>query len=747
MPASSSRLDSTPIGVARVLGRIPGVAFALLRQPRSEIRNTLGVGIRNRFLAKKTVQIVLPSLLFLQPLLAGEPVRFPKDAGVLDITAAPYNAIANDGKDDTAAIQKAIADASGKNRIVYLPDGTYDLRQKLRWKDTGGGISKRTILQGESQQGAVLLFDNPQVKDGDVIRTGGGAAQNFRNSLRDFTLRIAPGNSPKLNGIRFVANNQGTMRNVTIESLDGKGDRGLNLWDAENGPLLVSGVRVVGFDYGIVCGNQTASQTLEDIRLEDQRLVGIEITNQSVFIRGLSSRSQAVVVKTVKNSSANVTLVDALLEGCGAAEQLPAIFSDKNGYFRNITATGYERTIKHDDKGRGNTAGVTGNYAGEFLSHGPAVSAFKEHAGHGLGLELRHPPEIPWGDLEKWAGPHQFGGIPDDKKDDTTALQAAFDSGAQTVYLPNGTWRIDGEVKLAGKASRLIGCEATIEGKGSISIGDGDAAAVKVERIQFAYGGDVQLVQDTARTVVLEALTDVHYVAGKNAGDLYLDDVVGTPFHFKKQRVWARQLNQENDVDKETHHPAKVLNEGGDLWVLGLKTERAGIAVKTIDRGRTEMLGAFLLGTGKEKGAAFSTVDSSASFAGMALLAFDGSNYPVFASEKRDGKSLELPLKNSAPVLYCAFEGSTGKFVPDESDTEIVPDEIGLDTFKLPESEGGKQRIVGAVGSVGLQVSVSEGKLEIKSAPGSTGKETVVIQTTDGKGRFARHVLRVKRGK
>jgi len=106
-------------------------------------------------------------------------VRFPKDAGVLDITAAPYNAIANDGKDDTAAIQKAIADASGKNRIVYLPDGTYDLRQKLRWKDTGGVISKRTILQGESQQGAVLLFDNPEVKDGEVIRTGSGAAQNF----------------------------------------------------------------------------------------------------------------------------------------------------------------------------------------------------------------------------------------------------------------------------------------------------------------------------------------------------------------------------------------------------------------------------------------------------------------------------------------------------------------------------------------------------------------------------------------
>jgi len=64
--------------------------------------------------------MVLPSLLFLQPLLAGEPVRFPKDACVLDITAAPYNAIANNGKDDTTAIQKAIG-ASVSSWLDCLP--------------------------------------------------------------------------------------------------------------------------------------------------------------------------------------------------------------------------------------------------------------------------------------------------------------------------------------------------------------------------------------------------------------------------------------------------------------------------------------------------------------------------------------------------------------------------------------------------------------------------------------------------
>ena len=52
MPGCPSRLDATPIGVARVVRCFPGVAtahFARLRQPRAEVRNTVGVGIRNRF--------------------------------------------------------------------------------------------------------------------------------------------------------------------------------------------------------------------------------------------------------------------------------------------------------------------------------------------------------------------------------------------------------------------------------------------------------------------------------------------------------------------------------------------------------------------------------------------------------------------------------------------------------------------------------------------------------------------------
>ena len=53
--------------------------------------------------------------------------------------------------------------------------------------------------------------------------------------------------------------------------------------------------------------------------------------------------------------------------------------------------------------------------------------------------------------------------------------------------------------------------------------------------------------------------------------------LVGDDFRFRKQRVWARQLNIENEG---TH----LTNDGGDVWVLGYKTERGGTLVHTLRR-------------------------------------------------------------------------------------------------------------------------------------------------------------------
>jgi hypothetical protein len=55
-------------------------------------------------------------------------------------------------------------------------------------------------------------------------------------------------------------------------------------------------------------------------------------------------------------------------------------------------------------------------------------------------------------------------------------------------------------------------------------------------------------------------------------------------FDFKGQRVWARQINPERNNPE-------IRNDGGDLWILGFKTEFANINFHTLNGGRTEVLG------------------------------------------------------------------------------------------------------------------------------------------------------------
>ena len=56
---------------------------------------------------------------------------------------------------------------------------------------------------------------------------------------------------------------------------------------------------------------------------------------------------------------------------------------------------------------------------------------------------------------------------------------------------------------------------------------------------------------------------------GRGPGAVFLEDVVGRFFRFHGEKVWARQFNPEGTG-------LHVLNDGGDLWILGLKTEGGG---------------------------------------------------------------------------------------------------------------------------------------------------------------------------
>ena len=146
-------------------------------------------------------RFVLPVVLLLIMPLPGNAagmLNFPDDA-VINITHEPYNAIPNDGVDDTDTIQRAITDNLGTGRFIYFPAGVYDISRPLVAKDKSGKFNARLVLVGQSRQLTILKladhcpdFADPQnpraiITTGSVQQQGdspdGGGNKAFGNDI------------------------------------------------------------------------------------------------------------------------------------------------------------------------------------------------------------------------------------------------------------------------------------------------------------------------------------------------------------------------------------------------------------------------------------------------------------------------------------------------------------------------------------------------------------------------------------
>lgn len=115
-------------------------------------------------------------------------------------------------------------------------------------------------------------------------------------------------------------------------------------------------------------------------------------------------------------------------------------------------------------------------------------------------------------------------------------------------------------------------------------------------------------------------------------GELFFEDFVTHDLKLKGQSVWARQLNVENEGEH-------IVNDGGDLWVLGYKTERGGTLLKTQGGGRSEILGGFSYTTTAGKlGPMFVNIDSSV-FAFFGEVCYSGEPFATLIRETRRGRT------------------------------------------------------------------------------------------------------------
>lgn len=108
--------------------------------------------------------------------------------------------------------------------------------------------------------------------------------------------------------------------------------------------------------------------------------------------------------------------------------------------------------------------------------------------------------------------------------------------------------------------------------------------------------------------------------------------------------VWARQLNMENEG---TH----IVNDSGQLWVLGYKTERGGTLLETRGRGRSEILGGFSYTTTAGKLAPMFVNHNSSVFTFFAEVCYNGDPFETLIREARNRfeKTLKRGEGTTAP--------------------------------------------------------------------------------------------------
>jgi hypothetical protein len=185
------------------------------------------------------------------------------------------------------------------------------------------------------------------------------------------------------------------------------------------------------------------------------------------------------------------------------------------------------------------------------------------------------------------------------------------------------------------------------------------------ERIGSGYNSTPTLDNASSRTLVIR---DAANVSGNmtGTGDVFIENVVSNPSQswiFNKQRVWARQLNAENEG---TH----IKNNGGKLWILGLKTERGGTLIETKGGGKTEVLGGLAYTTtggsnGKQDSPMFINNESSISIS-IGEVNFGVTQYSTYFREIRKGITRNLSIGKLVNYvgsgkhipLYVGYEGN-----------------------------------------------------------------------------------------
>ncbi len=592
--------------------------------------------------------------------LQAEDIRFPEGSGVVDVKIV-YGAKGDGVSDDTAALQKAIADEDNGFKVLYFPNGVY-LVSDILSQGTEKRNAKARTLQGQSMAKTVIRLKDHSAGYSDSSKPkalfssfeGDSTGEAFHNHIFNMTFDIGSGN-PGAIGARWMANNQGAMIDVTIRTSDpqGAGAIGLDCSKHESGPCLYRRVNITGFDVGILGEPWAFSLVYEDIMLKNQRICAIKNKNSTMSFHRLVS-DNSVPVLDASGDGGVITLVDSTLRG---------------GKAGTVAMTGANKIILHHVKASGYGSIVAG-ITGTDIDYATTAKTWT-FSGNGtpkpLDLAVEDAPEIPWDDPKTWVLVTPADGATVTSDDVQRALDEAATRKATTVCFPslrekpgNGPiCRLGKTITVHGSVRRIIGLESNLyivepllHSKEPIFRVEGlTAPALLIERFwQTPWKkGNFCFVEDKDdSTIILRHLmlngpfeADLYRKAGGKPNKVFIEDVVAHGAYFTTgQQAWFRQYNPESNLPM-------TVSDGAKVWVMGLKIEGFGTCIETKNGGQTEVYGGFLMGswTGKadmearEKYPAY-TFDSGGQ--GFIATTADRVKFKWLIRETREGTTREV---------------------------------------------------------------------------------------------------------
>jgi hypothetical protein len=539
-------------------------------------------------------------------------VVFPSDSSVIDIRSA--GAVGDGVHDDTAIIQNAINTAP-PSAVIYFSNGTYLVSSPLLWRGISGTWRAYLTLQGQSQSRTIIkLKDNlggawsspgacqpsysttpsaaPNCVSQAVIYTGsqnetvwdGNGNEGYNNFVFDLTIDVGRGNAGA-EGIHWIGHNSSAIRNVTVSSDDGGGWIGIDMRTQYFGPAFGKNITVKGFQYGLAIDRSFSSVTLEHITLQNQQTAGFDLRQNIASIRDLVSVNSVPVIRIV--GSAALVLLDSDLSGGASGNAALNFTSADQVYLRNVSTTGYGSVAKKDGAVVASAPSVV-----EYSSSGPFAAISPQP--HALMLPIQETPEYSDTNLANWANVMSYSAFGDGIHDDSAAIQAAIDSGKSTIYFPRGNYVVNEEVMVRGNVCMLRGFGAGAQFSGSapftFKLLNTMCSSLTVEQI-----GTASLEGASTGTVALKDFRLVSYstTAGwSGGGSVFMEDTSFGHYFFTRQNAWARQFNPEN----RSEH---AMNDGGTLWILGIKTENPGAGntpssiLESRNGAKSEVLGGY----------------------------------------------------------------------------------------------------------------------------------------------------------